>query len=100
MSASRGPVIGKRGTTRNMRHVHVENEKDVMLSCWENHMIKIVKGRACLFKDGKPLGCLATPPKERYINSVDADLLCLEVFRQRNIGNLWAHEGARKGRSP
>ena len=38
---------------------------------------KNVKGKACLFKDGKPLDCLATPPKERYINSVDADLLCL-----------------------
>ena len=85
MSTTHGPFIRKRGTSRNMRHVHVENEKDVMLSCWENHMIKIVKGRACLFKDGKPLDCLATPPKERYINSVDADLLCLGVFRQRNI---------------
>ena len=83
-----------------MRHVHVEKERrhDVMLgkSCDE----KNVKGKACLFKDGKPLDCLATPPKERYINSVDADLLCLGVFRRGNIENLWAHEGAREGRSP
>ena len=45
-----------------------------MMTCWENHVIKIIKGKACLFKDGKPLDCLATPPKERYINFVDADL--------------------------
>ena len=50
-------------------------KKDVMMSCWENHVMKNVKGKACLFKDGKPLDCLATPPKERYINSVDADRL-------------------------
>ena len=49
-------------------------KKDVMMSCWENHVMKNVKGKACLFKDGKPLD-FATPPKERYINSVDADLL-------------------------
>ena len=72
-------------------------KKDVMMSCWENHVMKNVKGKACLFKDGKPLDCLATPPKERYINSVDADLLCLGVFRRGNIENLWAHEGARGG---
>ena len=53
-------------------------KKDVMMSCWENHVIKNVKGKACLFKDGKPLDCLAHP-KKGISNSVDADLLCLGV---------------------
>ena len=44
---------------------------------WGKSCDKIIKSKACLFIDGKPLDCLATPPKERYINSVDADLLCL-----------------------
>ena len=72
-----GPHSENRGTLGNRRHVHVGKGKDVIMTCWENHMVKIVKGKACLFKDGKPLDCLATPPKERYINFVDADLLCL-----------------------
>ena len=46
---------------------------------------------------GKPLVALAAPPKERYINSVDTDLLCLGVFQRKSLG---AHEGARCGRSP
>ena len=78
-----GPHSENRGTLGNMRHVHVGKGKDIMMTCWENHAIKIIKGKACLVKDGKPLDCLATPPKERYINFVDADLLCLGVFRKR-----------------
>ena len=46
---------------------------------------------------GKPLVRLAALPKERYINFVDAYLLCLGVFKRLETR---AHEGARYGRSP
>ena len=48
----------------------------------------LAKTKSNMLMFGKPLVILAALPKERYINFVDANLLCLGVFQKvRNEGS-------------